>query len=359
LIGWRSILCSFIDRGSTRLVRAARLCKTRLPSFVAATSPSQARAAHYGKTRITAVVLLTVVCSAFTACSKPITGNLDPDAITAEPLTPEQRMRQYNILPPPPADANPALQTLPYRPVAEKYNAWTRQLKTLWTRVDAVIQYQDAQGNLKREDAEGYLIARPPNRIALSLGKLGQTGLWVGRNDARYWLFELHESDTAYVGDVKNLGRPCSRSVNWAIQPADLPLVLGWLPVPVDGLARQPRVRMQQGYATFMVPRTRLRYWVDPNTGRPVRIDVVNPAGEAELVCLLRKPVSLEGNTDVQVPSQIDGVWIATGERLRLNLKAPTDGRGGQRVADALFEFDALLEELKPDKVVVLDEGCE
>jgi len=315
--------------------------------------------ARYCETRLTAVLLLIPLVT-LPACQKQTLDDpILPEPIEAQPQTPEERRRQYDILPAPPRDTQPSAQTLPYRPVAERYNAWAGQLKTLWSRVDATIQYVGGDGELKVEDAEGYLIARPPSDVALSLGKLGQTGLWVGRNAERYWLFELHESDTAYVGRLEHVGKPCSRAVNWPIQPAELPLVLGWRPVPVDGLKRVPSVTVRRGYATFVVPGTRLRYWVEPESGRPVRIDALGRSGEPELVCLLREPVTLAGAEGVMVPSRIDGVWLASGERLCLELKSPSDGRGGRRVQDGLFDFDVLVEELKPDEVVVVDEGCE
>lgn len=316
------------------------------------------RDARFFETRLNVLVLFVILCTAFIGCTKPIEGDLTPDPIATKPLTPEQRMRSYYILPPPPA-SEAVEQRLPYRPIAEKYNAWAGRLTTLWSRVDATIQYRDRDGGLKLEEAEGYLIGRPPGNVALSLGKLGQTGLWVGRNDTRYWMFELHDSDTAYVGELKNFGRPCSRLLRWPVQPAELPLIMGWRPLPVTGLTRLPRVTVQDGYATFIVPGTRLRYWVDPNTGRPARIEALGRDGQPQLICVLRKPVPLAGNPRAVVASRIEGEWVPTGERLRLELKSPTDGDGGRKVNDGLFNFDVLVDELKPDKTVMLDEGCQ
>ena len=160
------------------------------------------------------VILLLCAALLLAGCQKPEVGEgtLPPEIETVEQAAPQRTW----ILPEmaPDADAEPAAPS--YRELATKFNAHTDSVKHLWSRLEARVRYQVKDGKYKFEDGEGYLIARPPDHILLSLGKLGQTGLRAGRDAERYWFIDNQDRKEAVWGYERNIGKPCSGRLNLA-----------------------------------------------------------------------------------------------------------------------------------------------
>jgi hypothetical protein len=69
------------------------------------------------------------------------------------------------------------------------------RVTSLWARASAVIEGEDAEGRDLRERAEGHFQIIPPDQIALSLGKVGNTNLYFGSDDTFYWWFDMIDSE--------------------------------------------------------------------------------------------------------------------------------------------------------------------
>jgi hypothetical protein len=65
--------------------------------------------------------------------------------------------------------------------VLEAHNARAAALDRLWARASVQVTGADENGRLS-EQAEGHLQIDQPDRVALSLGKLGKVQLYLGSN---------------------------------------------------------------------------------------------------------------------------------------------------------------------------------
>jgi len=89
-------------------------------------------------------------------------------------------------------NVGPSDASLPaYEDVVAAYNARVSAFGRVWARVTAVYRGVDDAGNRLSEQAEGHLQIERPDRVALSLGKLGETYLYLGSNESRYWWIDL------------------------------------------------------------------------------------------------------------------------------------------------------------------------
>src|SRR5262249_54442096 len=128
-----------------------------------------------------------------------------------------------SVAPPGPAPA--------YADLAARYNANIAGLDRLWSRAVVELNWRDDRGKKRFEQGDGNLITGLPDRVALSIGKLGNTLFWAGGDAQRYWLFDLQGDKVAYVGRHAYIGSPCTLESPLAVQPRDLVRLLGIWPV--------------------------------------------------------------------------------------------------------------------------------
>ncbi|MEC9373698.1 MAG: hypothetical protein VYC34_07635, partial [Planctomycetota bacterium] len=133
-----------------------------------------------------------------------------------------ERARSPESLGPPPS----------YAEVAERYNSRAARLSRIWSRAVVRIEYTDDEGKRRREQGEGHLQLVQPSQFALDVRKLGELLMWLGCDDQRYWLLELHEAKRAQVGLHANLGKPCSAEAGLPAHPLDIVEMLGVTPIP-------------------------------------------------------------------------------------------------------------------------------
>ena len=72
-----------------------------------------------------------------------------------------------------------------------KHNANLAGLDRLWARSVVEIQWRTADKKERFEQGDGNVVIVLPSKLALSVGKLGNTLLWAGGDAERYWLFDL------------------------------------------------------------------------------------------------------------------------------------------------------------------------
>lgn len=260
-----------------------------------------------------------------------------------------------------------------YNEIARDYNQRVERLDRLWARAVVRVEYEDDSGERRREQGEGHLQLIQPANLALSVGKLGETLLWLGCDDARYWLFEMHEADHVQVGRHANLGKPCNRPAGLPAHPLDVIELLGVTPLPLTwpGVSDSQAVGDTKwsasgewvivdapGYAGYR------RLFLDADSLLPQRIEIyAHPSRELTLTATLSEyqPVTVRaGGPRPRSASRV----IIHSERDRgsmtIDLGDMSDGRGRSgRLSAEVFDFEALMENFRPDRVTVLDRDCE
>ncbi len=189
-----------------------------------------------------------------------------------------------------PGGGGEAREAPPYPDVAALYNERVAPIDSLWARASVRVEGRDAAGGRLREQAEGHLQIEPPGNLALSLGKLGETHLYLGSNDELYWWMELIEDDDrpltfgrhdrATPAKVAALGVP--------VHPLDLIEATAITPMPDEG------GDAEWGDDGLLVVRTPARWgertlWIDPDTYEPARVQITDAGGGVALTAELSR----------------------------------------------------------------------
>lgn len=271
----------------------------------------------------------------FTACCTrpPVT---DPDAMLPPPLEP---------LSPP----------LSAEELVGRYNANLDGIDRLWARTDVALRFLDAEGKPRFERGEGKLIFVRPDHVAMTLGKLNQTVLWAGGDDERYWMFDLTGEGVAYVGRHENIERVDTQKLPLPIYPDEVPYLLGLEPIDEAVILGEER-----GYVVLQPVDTNLLIMVNPRSGRPARIDVVGSNDRSVLVSRLYdyQPMRIDGEPESawpKVATRAEFAALDADASFKLTLTDMTDGVRRNRIKDRVFDFEALVEALKPARVIDLD----
>lgn len=260
-------------------------------------------------------------------------------------------------------DAGAQTPTPEYTALVKRYNANIEGASHLWSR--GVIEMTWKDGEKKRfEQGDGNLVAIVPDKIALSIGKLGNTLLWAGCDGERYWLFDMNGDKKAMVGRHENVGKPCAKPLPAPVHPRDMVRLLGVTPINETKVPPAPAVEWHEGKLLIEPPDTGTRLLIDPKTALAVRIDLTDARGRSRVVCVLSRhePMQVEGKDIVNGPKVARKFEVTVPGReggATLFLSDLSDGGDGDRIKDRLFDFETLTKVLKPAAVEVLDEACE
>ncbi len=266
-----------------------------------------------------------------------------------------------------------------YTETARRYNADIAALDTLWCRATTQMRYTDEQGDKRIEQGEGHLQVQRPDRVALSIGKVGRTLFWMGCDNERYWWMDLSgDTHVASVGRHDGPARAAAARTNeggpggmvGSVSPRAVSRVLGIVPLPEKGgtVDWSPDGRQLLLTAPIEgdagVSGARQRVWVDPEKNIATRVQLLGapPApgkagvpelaaelSEEQFVELVDKPGPKPG-----VAGKVFVTHPASGTEIRLFL----DGleSGGTRIKPAAFNFEQLCKALRVDRVIDLDE---
>ncbi len=260
-----------------------------------------------------------------------------------------------------------------YLETAERYNERTEKLDRLWSRATTRFEYRDTEGRKRREQGEGTLQFLQPSKFALSVGKLGETIFWLGCDEERYWLFELHEVKRASVGLHENLGSPCNMNSGVIAHPHDVVELMGITPLPTTwpGVPDGSDV----GRTTWSADGRWLivdspgsdgykRYYLDPDTLEPGRCELYSyPERDLLMTATLSEyeAVDVRGVAAFRprIATRVD-VTTPDGEsRLILDLGGMSDGRDRRgRLSPEAFDFETLKAAYGVRSLIILDEDC-
>ena len=245
-----------------------------------------------------------------------------------------------------------------YGELIERYNETTRPLARVWAEARVDLVWRNEKGKRKSEHGDGRFMFIRPCRVALEIQEFDK-GFWAGGDGQRYWLFDLQDPRIAYIGRHENRGKRDTQTVPLPVNPADLLYVLGLASIDPDKVPDTPAVERVAGYYLVEPPGLGLRMLLDPQTARPVRVDLLDADGQSAVKCVLSEPFKLEtdsGDTDGSGPvmPRIVEVYVL-GQEARMTLKLKGLTTKGTRIKDAHFDFEILKRVMKPDEVVDLD----
>ncbi len=254
---------------------------------------------------------------------------------------------------------------LPAPPPAEKLielqNANAEPIDQLYTRAVVKITWHDEKDKKRFEEADGPLIYRRPTDLALALGKLGETWYWLGSDDERFWILDLHSDPrVAHVGSHA-VAQANPQASPLPIRPDDLVVLMGVGKLPrVEGLTVE---LTDKGYL--------LRYPPDParngvrrevtmdGLARIVRVVLYDRRGEVLADAKRINPFRMEirelpfeqqpwlaRNTIIEIPTR----------RSTVEIFMPRTTRGKDKVRDVQFDFDKLVKVQRIEQIENLDE---
>jgi len=277
---------------------------------------------------------------------------------------------------PPPNAASDTVRRPPpaYAELAAAYNANASALDKVWARVTVVLDATDAEGRTRRDQGEGHLQWIRPDRLALSVGKVGQEGFYLGSNERRYfWLDLVSDPPTAVVGDHETATERSGEAFGLPVHPLDLAELLGLTTLPERALAdgalgpATPVSWAESGELVAVRKRVRAgvaRLLLEPDTARLREVELYDTAGRLVATSTLSRDGQVE-----TIEGGGDWPWLPTRVQIEIGQSAAESGprasaivslygmeNRGSRQREVAFDFDRLLRAYRVGDVVDLDE---
>ncbi len=264
----------------------------------------------------------------------------------------------------------PSAPPVRYLELATAYNRNVAMMDQLWARADIEMRWQQ-NGKRQRETGEGHLMLMPPDKVALSLGKLGQTLFWAGCDAHEYWLFDLRDEGVVHVGRHANFDPRRIDVLPIPVRPLDVTKLLGLVYLPLSSAERDTVLVGVDGSDWVIdLPQQQLSLSIDPATFTARSVRLMDKAGNIVVASELREPVRVEIQNlppaksprlpsvmTIRVPRLTSDSKTDDPGQLTLQLKGLTDGRDDDRIRPRQFDLAALYRAHKPKHIVDLDHG--
>ncbi len=296
-------------------------------------------------------LIVAGACAALVGCesaapSRPATG---PDPV--EPSRPRKAVPAYSA-------------------VARSYNERVELLGRLFARTVVVIKFTDEDGKRRSEQGEGFLQIVRPDKLAMSVSKVGKRLVWFGSDEQRYWWIDLVDRKRAYVGRHDNYDTLRARGViepGLGLRPLDLIQMLGTSPLPLDGDKPLGAVQWSSDGQRLGITVRRgtakdaglMRVWIDPDTYEASLVELFDAGKQVVLVANLSEYEHVDlRNRGGNAPRVASRILIAGPEGGPLNgseLRMSLEGVEDHRVSDDAFKFDVVLDEVGVAREDVVD----
>lgn len=246
-----------------------------------------------------------------------------------------------------------------YREAAAAYNQRVEPLARFRAQATVQFRYVDREGKDRIEQPEGTIQIVRPDKLALSLGKLGQVKFWLGSDDERYWWLDLMDEPVAFAGKHAAFGDRAARRLGISLAPLSLIRVLCLTPMDPQawGATQWSEDGERLGITTGIDGEGRQRVWVDPATYRPIKIELYDAAGKPSVIAHCEGDERVEvaaGSTrggSPWIPKSVSIYAVGTDATIRVSLGgAKNDG-----VNDKAFEFEEIVGTYGVERVVDLD----
>lgn len=258
-----------------------------------------------------------------------------------------------------------------YAKLAERYNRRTGRIGSIHARAVVEIDFTNANGKQQFEQGDGKFMYRRPLDLAMTIGKLGEIILWIGGDRERYWWLELKPSGdaptTAYVGRHDERVSLDDGTGPLPVGPGELLALMGLAPIagpeeshpmpePVDD-GKRVWVTAYLGAAKGAPPARHTL--IDVATGRPLESKIVDKDGKVIVASKLSnyEPMKVMGKPPGDwpwLPTRIEMTAPSRKARLTLYLSDATDGKEGDKIKDAQFDFQKLVDLLDVQRTRVI-----
>lgn len=227
-----------------------------------------------------------------------------------------------------------------YATLAADHNRHVAGLTRVWAKANIDVTYRDEHGKVKKESGDqSTLMIDLPQNVALSFGKFGLgTLMWAGCDDQHFWFFDLVGEKSMLFGSHASLTHVNIRNLPLQVRPADIPMLLGLLPLNPNA---QSPVGWERGYLTIEPNSGSVKMLIDPVTHAVRQVILFSPDGQPAVVSTLneRHVLPLAGSNEtamlhlsvrIDVPSE--------GFIMQAKLSQVTDAKPGvQRSKDKAF----------------------
>lgn len=242
--------------------------------------------------------------------------------------------------------------------VVEAQNARVAGLERIWARASVQVTSTNDKGRRLRDQGEGHLQVVQPWSIALTLGKLGQTQLYLGSNDQYYWWIDLVDSSdkVAVFGRHEYVTSAKADVLGVPIHPRDLVHLLGVTPLPGEA-GEQTLEWDARSHAGVRVPTQSgsRRVWFDVSNMQPTRVEMFDSDGVLTLTADLDRYdfVNVVGDATLkpQIPERIDIRIAADDTHVKISLYDPEN----RPIRPTAFDFERLVKGLGVDTIYDLD----
>ena len=251
-------------------------------------------------------------------------------------------------------DARPGAALPAPDELIDAWNANAARLDRVWARVVVSFRYDDPEGRRRYDQGDGHLQIRDASRVALSVGKLGETMLWLGCDDERFWLIDRIDEPVAYVGRLDALDAERRARLGLPVGPRELLRFVGVAPIDADpaGARVEPGA---DGAARLLVELDggAWAFTFDPETSSPVRVQRLDPSGAPVLDAELTRRRSLRlhnvGGDLPKIPGRVRVTHVPSDSVVTMTIDGdPIDGRGSGRPRASAFDFETLRASLGP-----------
>jgi hypothetical protein len=138
--------------------------------------------------------------------------------------------------------------------IVDAHNARVGGLDRLWARTSVRVEGRDAEGSKFSEQGEGHLQVERPDRVAVTVGKLGEVYFALGANGTQYWLVDVSDNErrVMLLGEQDRATPAKAEALGLPVHPRDLPLLMGLM--PLDPGSTPAPVWDEQGRAVLTIP---------------------------------------------------------------------------------------------------------
>ena len=245
-------------------------------------------------------------------------------------------------------------------PIVARFNDRTSRVTSLWARASVVIEGKDSEGRGLRERAEGHFQIIPPNRVAMSLGKIGNTNLYFGSDEIFYWWFDMIDGDNkaATVGRHAHITPEKIDTLGLPIDPLDLIDALGITPLPTDMRRIVAKPGPVDGTVILSAPTRRgvRRYTLDENTAEPSRVELIGPGGVPVLDVALSRYRMLKNLDEGEAPLRAPGRIVVRMNGFDGELRFSLEAHDRRKIRPVAFRVDLLIDAYGITKIIDLDE---
>lgn len=250
-------------------------------------------------------------------------------------------------LPPPPSTQE----------LVEAHNARIATLDTLWARVSVRAKGTYDDGTTYEEQGEGHLQIVRPDRVSLSIGKLGETYFVFGASESQYWSFNLLDSDRKImlIGDMDQVTQPKAAALGLPVHPSELIPLSGLATIDLSqaGGARWREDGQAYGISTPARWGTTIT-WFDPRTRLVVQTQAYDEYNELIATADMSryKDAQVPGELPVQVPGKIEITTPNDNGFVRIETSDPES----RTIRAMVYQPERLQRRYRVDEVIDLDE---